>query len=157
MRCQLMDGKDKKCNWQVRDRRKSDGTDKIKRYFFIDAAMSVLMYGCTTWTLTKQLEKKRETTPECCLLLKKIAGNKITQTNSSWAVYFPFKDLSKTNKTWLAHLESTDGHISSILLWTSTQGRTSVGRLAKTYINQLGEKKGCSPKGLTRAINNRDW
>ena len=33
-------------------------TDKIKRSFFQAAVMSILLYGCTTWTLTKRMEKK---------------------------------------------------------------------------------------------------
>ena len=37
---------------------KSDLTDKMKRSFFQAAAVSILLYGCTTWKLTKQLEKK---------------------------------------------------------------------------------------------------
>ena len=37
---------------------KSDLTDKIKRSFFQVAVVSILLYGCTTWTLTKHMEKK---------------------------------------------------------------------------------------------------
>ena len=37
---------------------KSDLTDKMKRRFFQAAVASILLYGCTTWTLTKRLEKK---------------------------------------------------------------------------------------------------
>ena len=37
---------------------KSDLTDKMKRSFFQTAVVSILLYGCTTWTLTKRLEKK---------------------------------------------------------------------------------------------------
>ena len=37
---------------------KSDLTDKMKRSFFQAADASILLYGCTTWTLTKRLEKK---------------------------------------------------------------------------------------------------
>ena len=37
---------------------KSDLTDKIKRSFFQAAVLSILLYGCTTWTLTKRLKKK---------------------------------------------------------------------------------------------------
>ena len=37
---------------------KSDLTDKMERSFFQAAVVSILLYGCTTWTLTKQLEKK---------------------------------------------------------------------------------------------------
>ena len=37
---------------------KSDLTDKMKRSFFQAAVASILLYGCTTWTLTKRLEKR---------------------------------------------------------------------------------------------------
>ena len=37
---------------------KSDLTDKMKRSFFQAAVVSILQYGCTTWKLTKWLEKK---------------------------------------------------------------------------------------------------
>ena len=37
---------------------KSGLTDKMKRSFFQAAVVSILLYGCITWTLTKWLEKK---------------------------------------------------------------------------------------------------
>ena len=37
---------------------KSDLTHKMKRSFFQAAVASIPLYGCTTWTLTKRLEKK---------------------------------------------------------------------------------------------------
>ena len=37
---------------------KSNLTDKMKRSFFQAAVVSILLYGCTTWTLTKRLKKK---------------------------------------------------------------------------------------------------
>ena len=37
---------------------KSDLTDKRKHSFFPAAVVSILLYGCTTWTLTKRMEKK---------------------------------------------------------------------------------------------------
>ena len=37
---------------------KSDLTDKMKRSFFQAAVVSILLYGCTTWMLTKRMEKK---------------------------------------------------------------------------------------------------
>ena len=37
---------------------KSDLTDKMKRSFFQAAVVLILLYGCTTWTLTKRLKKK---------------------------------------------------------------------------------------------------
>ena len=41
--------------------RKSDMTNKIKRSFLQAATVSILLYSCTTWTLTKWLEKKLNT------------------------------------------------------------------------------------------------
>ena len=37
---------------------KSDLTDKMKHSFFQAAVMLILLYGCTTWTLPKRMEKK---------------------------------------------------------------------------------------------------
>ena len=37
---------------------KSNLTDKMKCSFFQAVVVSILLYGCTTWTLTKRLEKK---------------------------------------------------------------------------------------------------
>ena len=48
--------------WTAIDRRsiiwKPDLTDKMKRSFFQAVVVSILLYGCTTWTLTKRLELK---------------------------------------------------------------------------------------------------
>ena len=47
--------------WTVIDKQsviwKSDLTDKMKCSFFQAAVVSILLYGCTTWTRTKRLEK----------------------------------------------------------------------------------------------------
>ena len=37
---------------------KSGLTDKMKRDFFKSKAVSILLYGCTTWKLTKRVEKR---------------------------------------------------------------------------------------------------
>ena len=48
--------------WTANDRLsilwKSDLTDKMKHSFFQAAVVSILLYGCTTLTLTKPLKKK---------------------------------------------------------------------------------------------------
>ena len=48
--------------WTANDRLsviwKSDLTDKMKLSFFQAAVVSILLYGCTTWMLTKRQEKK---------------------------------------------------------------------------------------------------
>ena len=37
---------------------KSDRIDKIKQFFFQAVVVSILLYRCTTWMLTKRMEKK---------------------------------------------------------------------------------------------------
>ena len=46
--------------------------------------------------------------------------------------------------------------ISDVLLWTPTYGRAKAGRPARTYIQQLCEDTGCSPKDLPEAMNDRE-
>ena len=50
---------------------KSDLTDKMKRSFFPAAVELILLYGCTTWTLTKRMEKNLD-------------GNYTAILNKSW-------------------------------------------------------------------------
>ena len=65
--------------WTANDRLlviwKSDLTDKMKLSFFQAAVMSILLYGCTTWTLTKRMEKKLD--GNCTKMLRAIL-------NESW-------------------------------------------------------------------------
>ena len=68
---------------------KSDLTDKMKRNFFQAAVMLILLYGCTTWTLTKQMEKKLDGNYTRMLqaILNKSWKQHLTNTatyNSSW-------------------------------------------------------------------------
>ena len=51
---------------------------------------------------------------------------------------------------------SRDELISNVLLWTPTHGRANAGRPARTYIQQLCEDTGCSPKNLPEAMNDRE-
>ena len=62
---------------------KSDLTDKMKRSFFQAAVVSILLYGCTTWTLTKRLEKKLDGNYTRMLraILNKSGGNTPQDTN----------------------------------------------------------------------------
>ena len=51
---------------------KSDLTDKMKHSFFQAAVVSILLYGCTTWTLTKCMEKKLD--GNCTRMLQAISN-----------------------------------------------------------------------------------
>ena len=78
---------------------KSDLTDKMKRSFFQAAVVSILLYGCTTWTLTKRLEKKLDGNYTRMLqaILKSPGGNTPQGTNYT-ATCLPSRKLSKLDE-----------------------------------------------------------
>ena len=77
---------------------KSDLTDKMKRSFFQAAIVSILLYGCTSWTLTKQMEKKTATTQECCEQYWTSPGGNTPQSSSYTAIYHPSRKLRKLDE-----------------------------------------------------------
>ena len=134
---------------------KSDLTDNMKRSFFQAAVTSILQYGCTTWTLTKRLEKKLD-------------GN---YTRMLWAILNKFWQQHPTRHQLYGHLppimktiqvrqtghaghcwRSRDELISDVLLWTPTYGKS---RTTSLNIQQLCEDMRCSPEDQPETMN--DW
>ena len=74
---------------------KLDLTDKIKRNFFQAAVASILLYGCTTWTLTKRLEKKLD--GNYARMLRAILNNTPQDTNCT-ATCFLSRKLFKLDE-----------------------------------------------------------
>ena len=130
---------------------KSDLTDKMKRSFFQAAVVSILYYGCTTWTLTKGTAIKLD-------------GNYTRRQrailNKRWRQYAtkqqlcghrpPIKNNIQVRRTrhggycW----RSKDELITDVLLWTSLHGRAKAGRPARTYIQQVFADTGCRLEDL---------
>ena len=136
---------------------KSDLTDKMKRSFFQAMVVSILLYGCTTWTLTKQMEKKLDS--NYTRMLRAILNKSWRQHPTKYQLYLP--PVAKTIKVGQTRhaghcWRSRDELISDVLLWTPSHGRAKVGRLARTYIQQLCEDTGCSPEDLPEAMNDRE-
>ena len=78
---------------------KSDLTNKIKRSFFQAVVVSILLYGCTTWTLTKWMAKTlMATTQECCEQYWTSPGGNTPQSSCCTATYHPSQKLSKLYK-----------------------------------------------------------
>ena len=116
---------------------KSDLTDEIKRSFFQAAVMSILLYGCTTWTLTKRMKKKlnRNYTRMLWAILNK---------STKQQLYGHLLPITKTIKVrWSRHTghcwRSGDELISDVLLWTPSHGQVRARRPARTNIQQLCE------------------
>ena len=140
-------------------RHKSDLTDKMKRSFFQAAVVSILLYGCTTWTLTKRLEKKLD--GNYTRMLRAILNKSWRQHPTKHQLYGHLPLITKTIQVrrtrHAGHCwRSRDELISDVLLWTPTYGRAKAGRLARTYIQQLCEDTGCSPEDLPEAMNDRE-
>ena len=74
---------------------KSNLIDKMKRSFFQAAVVSILLYGCTTWTLTKRLKKKLDSnyTPMLRAILKNSWQQHPRDTNYT-ATCLPSRKLS---------------------------------------------------------------
>ncbi len=111
---------------------KSDLTDKMKRSFFQAAVTLILLYGCTTWTLTKRLEKK---------MLRAILNKSWWQHPTRHQLYGHLPPITKTIQVRRARhaghcWRCRDELISNVLLWTPTYGRAKAGRPARTYIQQ---------------------
>ena len=116
---------------------KSDLTDKMKRSFFQAAVVSILLYGCTTWTLTKRMEKKLD--GNYTRMLWAILNKSWRQHPIKQQLYGHLPPITKTIKIrWCRHAghcwRSRDQLISDVLLWTPLHGPAKAGRPARTYI-----------------------
>ena len=115
--------------------------------WFQVAVVSIQLYGCTNWTLTKQLEKTIDS--NYTRMLRAIL-------NKSWRQHpirhqlhghlLPIMKTIQVRRTRHAgHCwRSRDELISDVLLWTPT------------YIQQLCEDTGCSPEDLPGTMNDRE-
>ena len=73
---------------------KSDLTDKIKRSFFLAAIVSILLYGCTTWMLIKQMKKKLD--GNYTRMLPAILNKSWRQHSKKQQLYGHLPPISKT-------------------------------------------------------------
>ena len=73
---------------------KSDLTDRIKHSFFQAAVVSILLYGCATWTLTKRLEKKLD--GNYISMLRAILNNSRRQHPTKHQLYGHLPPITKT-------------------------------------------------------------
>ena len=120
--------------WTANDRLsiiwKSDLTDKMKRSFFQAAVVSILLYGCTTWTLTKRPEKQLD--GNYTRMLRAILNKSKRQHPTRHQLYGHLPPITKTIQVrrtrHAGHCwRSRDELISDVLLWTPTYGQVKAG------------------------------
>ena len=133
----------------------------MKRSFFQTAIVLILLYGYTTRTLTKRMEKKLD--GNYTRRLREILNKSWRQHPTKHQLYGHPPPITKTIKvrrtrhaghSW----RSRDKLISDVFLWTPLHGRAKAGRPARTYIQQLCAHTGCSPEDLPKAMDDRaEW
>ena len=131
--------------------RKSNLNNEMKRSFFQAAVVSILLYGCPTWMLTKRLKKKLD--GNYTRMLRAILNKSWRQPPTRHQLYGHLPPITKTIQArrtrhtghcWRSKVEL----ISDVLLWTPIYGQAKAWRQARTYIQQLCEDTGCSPEDL---------
>ena len=127
----------------------------MKRSFFQAAVTSILLYGCTTWTLTKRLEKKLD--GNYTRMLRAILNKSWRQHPSRHQLYGHLPPITKTIQVrrtrHVGHCwRSRDELIRDVLLWIPTHGRAKAGRPVRTYIQQLCEPNISTSTELNKPI-----
>ena len=102
----------------------------MKRSFFQAAVTSILLYGFTTWTLTKRLEKKLD--GNYTRMLRAILNKSWRQHPTRHQLYGHLPPITKTIQVrrtrHAGHCwRSRDELIREVLLWIPTHGRAKAG------------------------------
>jgi len=119
----------------------SNCSPKLKRETFVTLVESILLYGCTTWTLTRALEKRLDGTYTNMLrkAMNLLWSDKITNKS----LYGPLPKISdKIRCRRLQHAGHCYRHredeiAGEVLFWKPNHGKQKVGRPNKTYIDTL--------------------
>ena len=116
-------------------------------------------YCCTTWTLTKRLEKKLD--GNYTRMLRAIL-NRSWRQHPTWRQLYghlpPITKSIQARRTRHARhcWRSKDEIVSDVLLWTPVYGQSKAGLPAQTFIQQLCDDTGCNPEDLPKAMNDRE-
>ena len=125
--------------------------------FLPSSGRSILLYGCTTWTLSKIMEKKLD--GNYTRMLRAILGKSWRQNPTKQQLYSHLQPITKTIQVrrirHAGHCWRGDELISDVILWTPSHGRGKAGRPALTYIQQLSADMGYSPEDLLEAMDCR--
>ena len=131
----------------------------MKYSFFQAAVESILLYRCTTWTLTKSMEKKVD--GNYTRMLQAIMNKLWVQHPTKQQLYGHLAPITKTIQVrrtrHAGHCwRNRDELISDKLLRTPSHGRAKAGRPARTYIQLLCANTGCSLEDLPEEMDNRE-
>ena len=131
----------------------------MKRGFFHAAVVSILLYGCTTWTLTKIMQKRLDS--NYTRMLRTILNKSWRQHSTKQQLYGHLQLITKTIQVRRTrHAEhcwrSRDELISDVLLWSPSHGQAKAGRSARTFIKQICADTGCDLGDLAEEMDDRE-
>ena len=130
----------------------------MKRSFFQAAVVSILLYGCITWTLTKRLKKKLG--GNYTRMLRAILNKSWWQHPTRHQLYGHLPPITKTIQVrrtrHAGHCwRSKDELISDVLLWPPPMAmQKQDDQPEHTYSSY--EDTGCNPEDLPKAMNDRE-
>ena len=133
-------------------------SDKIHNIFQV-IIVSILLYGCTTWTLFKSTDKKLDS--KCTKILWPILNKCWKQNSTKQQLYghlpLIFKTIQIRQTRFAVHCRRNKKElISDVLLWTPSQGRAGVGRTDIIYLLQLCMSSSCILEDLPNVMDDRD-
>ena len=131
---------------------------KWNAVFFQAAVVSILLYGWTTLTLNKRMEKKLN--GNYVRMLQAVLDKSWRQHPTKQQLYGHLPTATKTKQVrWTRHVghcgRIMDELIRDIFLWTPFYGQAKVGRPARTDIQQICVDTICSLEDLPEAMDDR--
>ena len=132
---------------------------KLKVNLFRTTVETVLLYGSSTWTLTKELARKIDGT--YTRMLREVL-------NVSWKMHITNKELygdlppitttiRERRLKFCGHCwRSTKEVIHKVLLWEPSHGKRNRGRPARTFIDQLIDDTGMRKEDLPTVMEDRN-
>ena len=137
---------------------RSNLTKNIKVKLFQATVESVLLYGSETWTVTNKIGKSLD---GCYTRMLRKA------LDVSWKDHITNKELygdlpkittqiSKRRLQFAGHCKRSEGKIvSDLVTWRPTQGRRSVGRPTKTFVDLLHQDTGFTTHEIEACMQDR--
>ena len=115
---------------------KSQLSDRLKLNFFTATVESVFLYGCESWTLTKQLERKIDGTYTRMLRdVKQIHWSSHTPNSQVYGTMPKISTKIRARRLRFAGhcFRQTDLPVSKLVLWAPTHGVRASGRPQLSY------------------------
>ena len=131
----------------------------LKLAFFHTTVSSVLLYGSSTWTLTKKLETKLN--GRYTKMLRVVNNVKWQQSISNNVLYDNLPKITNTNATqrlnFAGHCLRSKEVIHKLILWEPRCGKNTRGRPARNFINQLIDDTNLDKGDLETAMSDREY